>query len=70
MSEINNQTNYSPAITKTSGSVHERWRLIKDSIARYGVVIGGLGVIVAIALIFFYFALSMAYESVKFFWIH
>ena len=54
MSEINNQTNYPPAITKTSGSVHERWRLIKDSIARYGVVIGGLGVIVAIALIFFY----------------
>jgi len=54
MSEINSQTKNPPAITKTSGSVHERWRLIKDSIARYGVVIGGLGVIVAIALIFFY----------------
>jgi phosphate transport system permease protein len=54
MSEINSQTKYSSAITKTSGSVHERWRLIKDVIARYGVVIGGLGVIVAIALIFFY----------------
>ncbi len=54
MSEINSQTKYSSAITKTSGGVHERWRLIKDSIARYGVVIGGLGVIVAIALIFFY----------------
>ena len=72
MSEINNQTNYSPAITKTSGSVHERWRLIKDSIARYGVVIGGLGVIVAIALIFFYLLyvvfplfLSADAESVK-----
>ncbi len=54
MSEINSQTKYSSAITKASGGVHERWRLIKDSIARYGVVIGGLGVIVAIALIFFY----------------
>ena len=54
MSEINSQTKYSSAITKTSGSAHERWRLIKDVIARYGVVIGGLGVIVAIALIFFY----------------
>jgi len=54
MSEINSQTKYSSAITKTSGSTHERWRLIKDVIARYGVVIGGLGVIVAIALIFFY----------------
>ena len=54
MSEINSQTKYSSAITIASGGVHERWRLIKDSIARYGVVIGGLGVIVAIALIFFY----------------
>ncbi len=54
MSEINSQTKYSSAITKSSGSAHERWRLIKDVIARYGVVIGGLGVIVAIALIFFY----------------
>jgi phosphate transport system permease protein len=54
MSEINSQTKYSSAITKTSGSAHERWRLIKDVLARYGVVIGGLGVIVAIALIFFY----------------
>ena len=54
MSEINSQTKYSSAITKTSGSAHERWRLIKDALARYGVVIGGLGVIVAIALIFFY----------------
>jgi phosphate transport system permease protein len=54
MSEINSQTKYSSAITKTSGSAHERWRLIKDAFARYGVVIGGLGVIVAIALIFFY----------------
>lgn len=33
---------------------HEKWRLLKDRLARYGVVLGGLGVIVAIVLIFFY----------------
>ena len=54
MSEINSHTKYSSAITQTSGGMHERWRLIKDRLARYGVVVGGLGVIVAIALIFFY----------------
>ena len=54
MSEINSPTNYSSAITQTSGGVHERWRLIKDRLARYGVMVGGLGVIVAITLIFFY----------------
>jgi phosphate transport system permease protein len=32
----------------------QRWRLIKDNLAGKGVVIGGLGVIVAIVLIFFY----------------
>jgi len=54
MSEINSPSKYSSAINQTSGGVHERWRLIKDAIARYGVVVGGLGVIFAIALIFFY----------------
>jgi len=33
---------------------YEKWRLLKDRLARYGVVLGGLGVIVAIVLIFFY----------------
>jgi len=32
----------------------QKWRLIKDSIARYGVVAGGIGVIIAVVLIFFY----------------
>ncbi len=41
-------------ITITAGEYHQRWRLIKDTIARYGVVAGGLGVILAIVLIFFY----------------
>lgn len=31
-----------------------RWRMIKDVLARYGVAAGGVGVIVAILLIFFY----------------
>lgn len=31
-----------------------RWRLLKDAIARYGVGIGGVGVIIAITLIFVY----------------
>ena len=30
------------------------WRMLKDRMARYGVMIGGFGVIVAILLIFFY----------------
>lgn len=38
----------------SSGEFYQRWRLIKDALARYGVVAGGLGVIVAIVLIFFY----------------
>ncbi len=33
---------------------YQKWRKIKDQLARYGVVAGGLGVIVAIVLIFFY----------------
>ena len=33
---------------------HQRWRLIKDNLAGKGVVFGGLGVIAAIVLIFFY----------------
>ncbi len=54
MSEINQQTKYPSVIKNTSGGVYERWRLIKDTLARYGVVVGGLGVIAAIVLIFFY----------------
>ena len=54
MSEINIQTKYSSALKQTSGGVHERWRLIKDAMARYGVIAGGLGVIVAVVMIFFY----------------
>ncbi len=44
-----------PAQKENSISPHyQQWRLIKDKIAEYGVVAGGLGVIAAIVLIFFY----------------
>ncbi len=33
---------------------YQKWRLIKDKLANYGIAVGGLGVIVAIVLIFFY----------------
>ncbi len=36
------------------GGARLRWRLIKDAAARLGVGLGGIGVIIAIALIFFY----------------
>ena len=54
MSEINIPTEHSSALKQSSAGAHERWRLIKDSIARYGVIAGGLGVILAVVMIFFY----------------
>ncbi len=42
------------SLTLKSANYYQRWRLIKDTIARYTVVIGGLGIIGAIVLIFFY----------------
>jgi len=54
MSEINIPTEHSSALKQSSAGAHERWRLIKDSMARYGVIAGGLGVIVAVVMIFFY----------------
>jgi phosphate transport system permease protein len=41
-------------LTKTNRNAYEAWRLLKDRIARYGVIIGGISVIVAVVLIFFY----------------
>jgi len=54
MSEINTPIKQPPSIKISSGEFYQRWRLIKDALARYGVVAGGLSVIVAIVLIFFY----------------
>ena len=43
------------AVSKLQVSeTYQKWRKIKDQLARFGVVAGGLGVIVAIVLIFFY----------------
>ena len=54
MTEINN-TEQKPSLLQQGGlSRYQRWRLIKDNLAGKGVVIGGLSVIVAIVLIFFY----------------
>ncbi len=52
MSEINTQKKIS--MEKAGRGYYERWRLLKDSIARYGVIVGGLSVIIAVVLIFFY----------------
>jgi len=54
MSEIKIPKHYPAALKQTARSAHERWRLIKDAVARYGVIAGGLGVIVAVVMIFFY----------------
>ncbi len=54
MTEINN-TEQKPLLIQQGGlSRYQRWRLIKDNLAGKGVVFGGLSVIVAIVLIFFY----------------
>jgi len=39
---------------KSATNYYQRWRLAKDSLARFGVIAGGLSVIVALVLIFFY----------------
>jgi phosphate transport system permease protein len=39
---------------KSDNNYYQRWRMIKDSLARVGVIAGGLSVIVALVLIFFY----------------
>jgi len=46
--------------TYENRSTHLRLRLLKDSIARYGVAAGGVGVIFSILLIFFYLFIVVA----------
>ncbi len=41
-------------IRHRTSPAYQQWRLLKDRLARYGVIGGGLGVIAAIVLIFFY----------------
>lgn len=52
MAEINATPEQTSKLTALSR--YQRWRLLKDSVAKYTVVIGGLGIIGAIVLIFFY----------------
>ncbi len=54
MSEIHPINQYPSVMEKSANSYYQRWRLIKDSFARFGVIAGGLSVIVALVLIFFY----------------
>ncbi|MGR9088008.1 MAG: ABC transporter permease subunit [Gammaproteobacteria bacterium] len=54
MSEVNTAVKHSLAIDQASSGHYQQWRLVKDVLAHYGVVAGGLGVILAIVLIFFY----------------
>ncbi|MGJ0486342.1 MAG: ABC transporter permease subunit [Methylomicrobium sp.] len=54
MSEIHNLRNTSGSLQHSAAGYYQRWRLIKDTLARYGVIIGGLGILAAIILIFFY----------------
>lgn len=54
MSEINIPIKQPVSVIADSSAYRQRWRLIKDALARHAVVAGGLGVIVAIMLIFFY----------------
>ncbi len=50
-----NITNQKSSLLQQGGlSRYQRWRLLKDKIAKQWVIVGGLSVIVAIVLIFFY----------------
>ncbi len=51
--KISNQSNYS-LLQISTGDQRQRWRLLKDKLAAYCVTIGGLSIIMAIVLIFFY----------------
>ena len=42
------------SLSGSSSSPRHRWRMLKDKLAGHGVAIGGIGVIIAIVLIFFY----------------
>jgi biopolymer transport protein ExbB/TolQ len=54
--------NPSAATGKIASSIaYQKWRLLKDALARHFVVVGGLSIIVAIVLIFFYLLCSFFY---------
>lgn len=54
MTEIITPKSLKSELEIASASYYQRWRLIKDRMARYAIVVGGWAIIVAIVLIFFY----------------
>ena len=50
---LSSQTDNRSLMTSMTDT-HQRWRLLKDKLVAYGVTIGGLSIILAIVLIFFY----------------
>ncbi len=50
----NLQTSVLPPLDSPESQRRRRWRMFKDRAASYGVAIGGLSVVIAIVLIFFY----------------
>lgn len=54
MPDTNSSMKNLPVTDIHSNQSFLRWRLLKDSLARYGVIAGGMGVIFAVVMIFFY----------------
>ncbi len=56
MPGMTSATTPSPSHNRLSSSARprDRWRMLKDKLTRHGVMIGGVSVIIAIVLIFFY----------------
>ena len=54
MTELNSNIKIPSLLQHGTLTRHQRWRLIKDNAAGKAVIVGGLSVIVAIVLIFFY----------------
>ena len=54
MSDTQSIPTQSTLLQTASSDSYQRWRLLKDKIVGKAVVVGGLSIIVAIVLIFFY----------------
>ncbi len=54
MSESNPNTNETTSALASVKPYYQRWRLLKDKLARYGIALGGLSVIAALVMIFLY----------------
>ena len=53
MSDITNSTTQS-SLSTVATTHHEKWRLLKDALMRRAITVGGLSIIFAIVVIFFY----------------